>query len=69
MKITTKTLARFSLQNRYCANNHWNIANGYPTVEQANFLRQVHEATYGIMTDMKITMKDVKNYKEGRGIQ
>lgn len=65
MKIPKKILDKFSPNNWACANDNWNIANGYPTIEQHAFLKKVHKSKYGIFGGhMKITMKDIKEYNE-----
>lgn len=65
MKIPKKILDRFTPSDWGCANDNWNIANGYPTIEQRAFLMKVHRAKYGICGgNSKLTMKDIKEYNE-----
>jgi len=65
MKIPKKILDRYKRSDWGCANDNWNIAMSYPTIEQRRYLDKVHDAKYGICGgNSKLTMKDIKEYNE-----
>ena len=65
MKISKKVLDKFDKNGWGCANDNWNLAHGFPTMEQRSFLLKVYSSKYGICGGgKKITMKDVKEYNE-----
>lgn len=69
MKITKKILDKFNPNKWACANDNWNIAYGYPTIEQHAFLKKVHTSKYGICGGHNnITMKDIKEYNQIHGV-
>jgi len=74
MKIPKKIVDKYDYYAYGCANDNWNIANGFPTVEQHHFLCLVYSANFGICGSGRaksgsVNMRDVKAYKESRGIE
>ncbi len=65
MKIPKKIVDRFENSDFGCANDNWNLANGFPTQEQRSFLTRVYYSTYGICGgNGRVKMKDIKRYNE-----
>lgn len=65
MKITNaKIKMYYANRNKFnfpSSNENVNKARGWPSLEEANFIGQVHHSKFGVLDD-KINLKDCKEY-------